>query len=81
MERLSEMIMHFKMEKDVLFNFDTFTLQSLCQKAEGLARGEHYFYDPALTSGMTHYVEQVLAESASFITFCQFIDSGECVKL
>ena len=81
MERLSEMIMHFKMEKDVLFNFDTFTLQSLCQKAEGLARGEHYSYDPALTSDMTHYVEQVLAESASFITFCQFIDSGECVKL
>lgn len=79
--RLIEMIVHFKMEKDVFFDFDRFNLSALCQQAEALARGEAYQYNGELTVGREHFVDQVMSEASYYITFCQFINGGECVKL
>lgn len=79
--RLTDMVVHFKMEKEVLFDFDSFDLKTFCNVADELARGSAYEHDSSLTIGMDHYVEQILEEASYLIHFAKLIGEGECVKL
>jgi len=80
-DRLADLIVHFRMEKEVFFDFETFSIKTMCQRAEQIAHGANYEYSESSTVGMETYVEQVISEATYLVYFAQLIDPGQCVKL
>ncbi len=78
---LLELIEYHKVEKDILFDFDTFTLERYCDRAETLSRGE--FYNPNLPNDlkMEYKINQTMSEIDFFSNFVLMLEIGECVKL
>ena len=80
-DRLTDLIVHFRMQKEVLFDFTTFDLKTLCTTADEIAKGRDYEYHESHVIGMEKYVDQVIAEASYLIYFTKLIDAGQCVKL
>ncbi len=78
---LLALIEYHKIEKDLLFDFSTFTLERYCKQAEDILRGVNYSMlvtdDPILQD----IVNRVMSEIDFFSNFVLTIDEGECVKL
>lgn len=78
---LLELIEYHKVEKDILFDFNTFSLENYCERAEELALG--VTYDTQLPNDpiMQDIIDRVMSEIDFFSNFVLTIDEGECVKL
>ena len=78
---LVNLIAYHKVEKDILFDFDTFALEQYCERAEVISKGE--IYQPNLPSApmMKYKVEVTMSEIDFFQNFVLTIRSGESVKL
>ena len=78
---LLELIEYHKVEKDILFDFDAFTLERYCDKADVISRGEIYHPDLPTDPMLEHKIDQTMSEIDFFSNFVLTIETGECVKL
>ena len=78
---LLELIEFHKLVKDILFNFDTFTLKHYCERAELISKGA--VYNPNLPTDpiMEYKKDQTMSEIDFFSNFVLTINIGESVKL
>ena len=78
---LLDLITYHKVEKDILFDFGTFTLERYCERAEEISKGEAYVPNMPTDPMMEYKVEVTLSEIDFFQNFVLTIGSGESVKL
>lgn len=78
---LLELIEFHKVEKDILFNFDSFTLERYCERAETISRGEIYNPDLPTDPMLEYKIDQTMSEIGFFSNFVLTIATGESIKL
>ena len=78
---LVELIVYHKVEKELHFNFDDFTLERYCNRAESIARGENYIMVLPTDPLLQYRVDRTLSEIDFFQNFVLTIGNGESVKL
>ena len=78
---LLDLIKYHKVEKELLFDFDTFILERYCERAEGISRGESYDAELPTDPILQYRVDRTMSEIDFFSNFVLIIGDKECVKL
>ncbi len=78
---LLDLIEFHKVEKDIRFDFNNFTLERYCNQAEVISRGATYDANLPEDPIMQDIIDRVMSEVDFFSNFVLTIREGECVKL
>ena len=78
---LIDLIEYHKVEKELLFDFDTFALERYCERAEKISLGESYEATLPTDPKLQYRVDRTMSELDFFSNFVLTLGDGECVKL